>query len=148
MKVWLMSMALIALALSAPASAALGENVGSVQTDQVQMKATLRVGSSGKYTVHELQTPAGTLIREYASPSGTVFGVAWEGPSLPDLRQILGTYFNAYTEAPKTKRTGRRSLAVEQAGLVVHSRGHVRAFFGQAYIPQMLPPDVSADEIQ
>jgi hypothetical protein len=112
------------------------------------MKATLRIASSGKYTVHELQTPAGTLVREYVSPAGIIFGVAWEGPSLPDLRQILGTYFGNYTEAAKTARTGHRSLAVEQPGLIVHSRGHLRAFFGQAYVPQLLPPNVSSDEIQ
>ena len=148
MKVWSVSVALIALALPVPTLAALGEKVDSVPTDQARMKATLRITSSGKYTVHELQTPAGTLVREYVSPAGTVFGVAWEGPSLPDLRQVLGTYFGTYTETAKTARTGHRSLAVERPGLVVHSRGHLRAFFGQAYVPQLLPPDVSGGEIQ
>jgi hypothetical protein len=148
MKVCSVSVALIAVALPIGALAALGEKVDSVPTDQAHMKATLRIASNGKYTVHELQTPAGTLVREYVSPAGIIFGVAWEGPSLPDLRQILGTYFGSYTEAAKTARSGHRSLAVEQPGLIVHSRGHLRAFFGQAYVPQLLPPNVSSDEIQ
>jgi hypothetical protein len=148
MKAWLSCLALLILGVSSVASAALGENISSVQTDQVQMRATLRITGAEKYTVHEMQLPSGTTVREYASPSGVVFAVAWAGPYVPDLRQLLGTYFAPYIDAAQVKRTGRNRVAIEQDGLVVHASGHPRAFFGHAYVPQLLPAGVTPDEIQ
>ena len=55
----------------------------------------MRVTSSDTYTVHEMRASTGTTVREYVSASGKVFGVAWEGPTLPDLRQVLGVYFTS-----------------------------------------------------
>jgi hypothetical protein len=86
-------------------------------------------------------------VREYVAASGAVFGVAWNGPVVPNLRQVLGQYFEPYTQSAKTKRTGHSQLRVEQPGLVVHSGGHMRAFSGTAYVPQMLPPGVTASDI-
>jgi hypothetical protein len=77
-----------------------------------------------------------------------VFGVAWQGPSMPDLRQLLGVYFDQYVEAAAARRTRRAPVLVELPGLVVHSSGHMRAFSGKAYLPQGLPQGVTAEEIQ
>lgn len=148
MQIWLISIMLIALAFPCTATAALGETVESVQIDQAQMKATLRVASGDKYTVHEIQAPSGTVVREYASPSGKVFAVAWEGPRLPDLRQVLGTYFDPYVEGVKARRGGHGPVTIQEPELVVYTGGHMRAFFGKAYLPQMLPPGVSAKDIR
>ena len=35
------------------------------------------------------------MVREYVNSSGTVFAIAWEGPWLPDLRQVLGDHFES-----------------------------------------------------
>lgn len=141
------ALGLIAGIVAWPAQAALGEPVASVETDRLQAGATLRVLPSAAYTVHELQSPSGTVVREYVSPAGIVFGVAWQGPSMPDLRQVLGTYFDRYVQAA-AKRTARGPVAVEQPGLVVQSSGHMRAFLGKAYIPEALPAGVGADAIR
>ena len=70
---------LVLVALPLPAFAALGGDVTSVQTDQTHMRAALvRVTGSGTYSVHEIQTPYGTFVREYVSSTGTVFAVAWQ----------------------------------------------------------------------
>jgi Protein of unknown function (DUF2844) len=141
--------ALIVLAAPAVAWAALGGSESSVQADRTQMKAALRVaGANNNYTVHEIKTPAGTMVREYLSPEGTVFAVAWKGPVIPDLRQVLGQYFEPYANGKRLKHSGHGHLTIQQPGLVVHSRGHMRAFSGQAYIPDMLPPGVTVEEIQ
>jgi len=50
------------------------------------------------------------------------------------------------SDAARTQGSGPR--ASQQPGLVVQSGGHMRAFFGRAYIPQMLPRGISAAEIQ
>jgi hypothetical protein len=138
-----------------PASASLGGNVDSVQADQAKMKADRRTSQANdKYTVHEITTPYGTIVREYVSPAGTVFGVAWRGPFLPDFQQIFGSYYEQFAQASQTQRTAqpRRSrnlpLAIEQPGLVVHSAGHMRAYSGHAYVPQLIPQNVDPKEIQ
>jgi hypothetical protein len=37
---------------------------------------------------------------------------------------------------------------IEQPGLVFYSGGHMRAFFGKAYVPETLPKGVTADAIK
>jgi hypothetical protein len=144
-----MFMAMAILSAPSLAFAALGGNVSTVQADSVHMKATLRIASTQeKYTVHEIETPSGTVVREYASPSGTVFAVTWRGPTIPDLHQVLGDYFDTFTQAAKAKHSGHSHLSVQQPGLVVHSSGHMRAFSGRAYVPSLVPQSVIAEEMQ
>jgi Protein of unknown function (DUF2844) len=134
-----------------PAFAGLGQDVSSVPADQVQMKGTLRSTQTQAYTVHEIRAATGIVVREFVSPSGKVFGVAWQGPWPPNMRQILATYFEQYQQAAQAQmnsRPGRRPLMLEQPGLVVQSGGHMRSFTGRAYVPDMLPPEVSAEVIR
>ncbi len=133
---------------SSPAMAELGGTEASVVADQTNMKATRRILNAQKFTVHEIQSPSGTFIREYISPQGRVFAVAWQGPFMPDLRQLLGSYFSVYSAAAGSKHAGRGFSLVRQPGLVVRSGGHMRSFSGMAYIPQLLPKDVAIDEIK
>jgi len=136
------------LSAAAPARAALGEKLASVERDRSALGGTLRARNATGHVVHEIETPEGGLVREMVSPSGTVFGVAWEGPRLPDLRQLLGQNFAAYSEAAKAPRHRRGPLVLEVSGLVFESYGHARAFHGRAYIRELLPAGVSIDAIQ
>ena len=140
--------ALTSLIVCPPVRATLGEDVGTVEKDRMQMKAQLRTTSVAGYTVHEIQTPNGVTVREYVAPSGKVFAVAWNGPVLPDFRQTLGSYFNEYHSEASSPRVGRRHLVLEHSDLVVHSNGHMRAFQGNAYVPSLLPPNFSAADIK
>lgn len=138
------------LVMASPVGAALGGDVASVQSDQARMQGKVRIKKAGDYTVHEIQTPAGLIIREYVTAAGKVFGVTWRGPLLPDLRQVLGTYFDQYRQARQDAgvHPGHRRLAIRQPGLVVVSGGHMRAFFGKAYVPGMLPQGVRAQDLR
>ncbi len=136
------------LVLSGPVAAALGDDEASIASDQMHMKATRRIVGAPQFTVHEIQMTSGTLVREYVSAQGQVFAVTWQGPLLPDLQQILGSYFSDYQTAARSKRTGRGALMVRQPGLVVQSGGHLRAYSGRAYIPQLLPAEVAVDAIR
>lgn len=146
-KVWLTSLALVSLVVSVPAAATLGEDVSSVRADEAQMQGTPRITGAAKFAMHEIELPSGTVVKEYVSPAGMVFAVSWQGPSIPDLRQLLGRYFEQYTEAAKAQGAGPGSRVTQQPGLVVQSGGHMRAFFGRAYVPQMLPRGVLAENI-
>jgi hypothetical protein len=139
------------LMIAAPAFAALGDDASSVQTDVAHMQGSLRITQSQAFTVHEIAAATGTTVREYASPSGKIFAVAWEGPWLPNMRQLLSSYFTQYEQALQSGapgRAGRKPVLIEQPGLVVQSGGHMRSFSGRAYIPQMMPQGVRAEEIR
>lgn len=140
----------ILLSMLAPSAwATLGRDATSVKDDRAHMRAALRVNrNDASYTVHELTTPAGTVVREYVSPAGKVFGVAWRGPYLPDFRQLLGDYFAPVMQAPRNQRQGRGPMQIKQPNVVFQSGGHMRSFFGRAYVPGMLPNGVSPDAIQ
>ena len=143
---------LIALLLvPLPALASLGGDVASVQSDQAKMQGSLRTSSNNSYTVHEIQSPTGVAVKEYASPAGKVFAVTWQGPFHPDLRQLLGLYFDQFTQAEQAQRAQRRGrgpVRIQEPGLVVQVSGHIRAFTGKAYVPQMLPAGVRAEDIR
>lgn len=146
--VFLASIALVMLALPVCASATLGESSISTETDRASMKASLRILPAAQYTVHEIQTPSGTTVREYISPSGTVFAVGWRGPVMPDLRQALGRYFDRYTAGAAARQAGHRHVEVREPDLIVQSNGHMRSFSGRAYLPQLLPQSVTVEEIR
>jgi len=137
--------------LALPAQAALGGDAASIQADQVHMQGSRRMIAANSYTVHEIQADTGTVVREYVSADGKVFAVTWQGPWMPDMRQILGGYFEQYRVAVQAQNSGhiaRRPVMIDQPGLVVQIGGHMRAFAGRAYIPDTLPSGVHVEDIQ
>lgn len=144
--------AALLLAAPRPASAALGGDASTIDADRIRMQgALLRIARTDTYTIHEVQSATGTAVREYVSPSGTVFAVAWEGPFMPDLRQLLGAYFERYqrgAEAARRVRRGRGPLHIDDGEIVVQVSGHARAFSGVATIPRLTPNGVRAGAIR
>jgi len=137
--------------VSCPALAALGGDVSSVEADRAHMKAEITVTQAEAYAVHEMKAPGGTVVREYVSSDGRVFGVAWQGSFIPDMKQLLGTYYQQYAAAAKAARTARRGrgpLNIQQPGLVFENSGHMHAFSGRAYDPGLLQQGVSANDIR
>ena len=138
--------------LPSPASAALGRDETTVQDDQVRMKGALRSTPTKAYTVHEIKAQTGTVVKEFVSPAGKIFAVVWQGPFLPDLRQLLGSYFEKFSQSAQKLKSGqahiRRRLLIQEPGLVVQTGGHMRAYFGRAYVPELVPQEVNIEEIQ
>ncbi|WP_345816603.1 DUF2844 domain-containing protein [Paraburkholderia sp. PREW-6R] len=129
------------------AHATLGQNVSTVASDQTNLHAVAHTTTSQRaYSVHAITMPSGTVVREYVAAGGTVFGVAWDGPTLPDLKAMLGAAFDTYVAATATRRG--TPLAVSNSDLVVFSGGHLRAFSGYAYLPQAVPAGVDVGVIQ
>jgi hypothetical protein len=92
------------------------------------------------YTVSQSTLDSGTVVREYSDAAGKVFAVSWRGPTLPDLRTLLGDKFGAMTgAAAKRAQAGHSQLALEQSDVVLVSNGHMRSFAGHAWIPSALP---------
>ena len=139
---------LIAVLTPCIAAAALGEPEASVQTDALQLRGSINVTEHAGYRLHELQLPSGTKVREFAGADGKVFAVAWNGPVPPNLRQMLGRYFDPLVTAASTKRTSHGHLQVQTNDLVVQAGGHMRAFAGRAYLPQSVPNGVDLGELR
>jgi Protein of unknown function (DUF2844) len=138
--------ALFAAALSG--FAALGGSEESVITDQVKLQASRRVVPEHGYRVYEISRGDGTLIKEYVSFGGMVFGVSWKGPTLPDLSQLLGSSFAEFQNSLQHKPGQRRVAVVHNTDLVVESTGHTRAFQGRAYLNSLLPDGVTQEVVQ
>lgn len=130
------------------ARAALGRSADSVEADRVSMKGLTRPVPAGTLQKQELQLPSGTIVTEYTNAGGAVYAVTWHGPSLPNLRQVLGSYFAAYQTAAQTPVARHRLVRVNNADLVVESSGKMRAFVGRAWVPGLLPSGVTPADIQ
>jgi hypothetical protein len=146
-----MGVALLMMTFPIPALAALGGDLTSVQEDQAQMKGSLKTTQAEAYTIHEIKASVGTVVKEYVSPAGKVFAITWRGQFIPDMHQLLGTYFDQYAQAAKVQREshmGHRPLNIQQPGLVFQNGGHMRSYFGRAYAPEMVPQGVNVDAFQ
>jgi hypothetical protein len=143
--------AVLLLAVPFPAHAVLGDSAASVLADQTRMKGTLHSTDNRTYVMHEITVPMQTTVREFVSPAGVVFGVAWEGQFTPDLQQLLGPYYAQAKQAAASQqqpRARRAPIVINTPGLVFQQTGHTRNFHGMAYIPQLLPNGVPASDIR
>ena len=138
----------ILAAVVLPAGATLGGSAESVVTDQSKLHAKRAVVERRDYTVHEITGDDGTVIREYVTPAGKVFGVSWSGPTIPDLSQLLGAYNTEFQNTLRSKGGRRKNAVVRNSDLVVESTGHTRAFHGRAYLNSMLPSGVTEEVVQ
>jgi hypothetical protein len=101
------------------------------------------------YTVSQSTLDSGTIVREYTDAAGKVFAVSWTGPTLPDLRTLLGDKFTALTDAAgKRTQAGHSQLALNQSDVVIVSSGHMRSFAGHAWIPSALPAGFDTTSIE
>ena len=145
--------ALLAGQAMVPAAAGLGDTVASVQADRLSMKGQVRARSEAGYSVQEITAAAGTVVQEYISPTGTVFAVSWNGPAKPNLQETLGTYFAQYQTATNAQRAqlghhrGHNHLELRTPTLIVHAGGHMREYFGIAYVPALMPANLSVSDL-
>ncbi len=146
---FLMAGALCAAAfLPQTARAALGEPESSAADDAAQLQGSVKATPHATYRVHEITLPSGTVLREFAVTGGNVFAVAWSGPSMPNLKQALGRYFDVYVTAAAARRGGRRPLQILKDEFVMQSGGHMRAFSGRAFLATQVPGGTSVEELR
>ena len=98
--------------------------------------------------MHVLRLQSGTVIHEYLRDE-KVFAVAWAGPVLPDLRRLLGAYFEPYVQSPQGRGTGHHHMRqVITPEWVVQSAGHHQSFLGRAWLPTQLPAELDLDTVR
>lgn len=137
------------LASSRHACAALGKGADSVAKDRKALSAAKRVTTNrANYTIQEFASEA-TAVREYLTPSGIVFAVAWNGLVRPDLATLLDNYFEEYQDAKRNlpRKHGQKRSHVKADRVIVETWGHMRNLQGRAYVPALVPAGVKVDEI-
>jgi len=140
----------IVLASGQSAKAALGGSADTITSDRKALQSVSRPSASySGYTVQEVVADA-TTVREYLSPSGIVFGIAWNGNAYPDLSQLLGSYGAEYAAAQQkaARKPGHRRQRLVTDNIIVETWGHMRNLRGRAYVPGLLPTGVTADAIR
>jgi Protein of unknown function (DUF2844) len=92
----------------------------------------------------------GTTINEYASSTGQIFAYTWQGPTMPDLPELLGAYDASYLTGEAAALATERDLhdaRVVQPDVIVESGGQMRSYVGRAWLPDALPAGVTPDDL-
>jgi len=142
-------MVLILILGAEPGWAALGEPEASVKADGQVLQGQIRAEEHEGYRIHQISDAHGGVVREYVSPAGKVFGVAWQGRFVPNLRQLLGSYFSdlqAYAQAQRGRHGG--PLVIEKDNWVLISGGHMGGYQGRAYVINLLPAQLTPEVVQ
>ncbi|AXE31133.1 hypothetical protein DK842_15305 [Chromobacterium phragmitis] len=129
------------------ACAALGQKIDLSPSAPVAGRQMTAAPNGAPYRVVQDQDAAGRVIRQYVAADGTVFAVAWSGATLPNLQQLLGSYFQAYRQAQQANRHGLNVMRGTIGGMVVQTRGRVGDFAGFAYDAALVPAGVSPEQL-
>lgn len=132
--------------LSPGAHAALGQAASSALADGTPalQQHQLRAAGATQVTDTTVTDASGVTIHEFSGVDGVVFAIAWAGPTIPDLQQLLGSYFPGYRDWLKAHPAPsyRAALRVRTPQMVAHASGHMRAYSGSAYVPSLVPAGV------
>jgi hypothetical protein len=133
-----------------PVSATLGEEESSISSDEIALNGVSRsTANYNGYKVQEIRSEA-VALREYVAPDGIVFAITWNGLIHPDLTPLLGSYSREYEDGLKQtpRERGRRRLQLKTNQMIVEKWGHMRNLQGRAYLPALIPPGVTVNDIK
>lgn len=132
----------VALSLARPLRAELNGTISSIEVDRDyvagKVATTLHLGSM----VYEITDRNGTIIREYASPTGRIFAISWEGHFLPEMEHFLGNLFEQYAIAMRSgqkTRNWRQPIFLQTPDLTFENSGHTGWYQGRAYLESGVP---------
>ncbi|HTR06996.1 MAG TPA: DUF2844 domain-containing protein [Paraburkholderia sp.] len=139
------------IAMSSAAHASLGGLHQSVALDQSQMHANRQTTTGQLFTTERLTLENGAHVTEYVNRDDVVFAVTWHGPAMPDLQQLLGSYAQRAYDGAKAFRAAHSAIGpvvVSASDLVVQTGGHMRAYWGRAWLPNAVPASLNVQDIQ
>jgi hypothetical protein len=134
--------------LSAGAHAELGGAPTTVQTDARALSGAITVEHAANFDRHQITQADGSVVREYVSPRGTVFAVAWSGRTTPDLKTLLGAHYATYIAALAKQRPSHHVLTVTTPDLVVTIVRYQHTGSGSASLPAEVPAGVTVGELK
>jgi len=141
-------LAVLIVAIPMVAHAGLGDTISGPEQAQAQGQTLYR--SQRGFAVYEGTQPLYEVtVHQYvANASGKVFAVDWSGPRMPDLKSLLGGYFDAYQAARSNgPKRGLHSLAIETPDLVMYANGPNGNVQGRAWAPALVPANIDAETV-
>jgi hypothetical protein len=136
----------IATFLPLASHATLGGAPSAASTAPKSLRSMLQ--NTAAYSVHASVDADGVAVREYTLPDNIVFAVTWQGPVRPDMGALLGSYFQRFVSAGEGRAHGTGPMIERSGDLVIQSAGRPGYFSGKAYVPRLVPANVSADDLQ
>lgn len=101
------------------------------------------------YKVYEFKTTQ-YILKQYTTTDGTVFAVSWRGDKIPNLKNVLGKYYDEFKNAElngQINREPRRSLNIKTEKLIFNMSGHIHNKKGSAYDPKLVPSTFKMENI-
>ena len=138
------------LALHAPvARAALGATREDLLRDAAVLQMSrVTITSREGYDVHEMISADGTTVRAYVEPGGRVFAVTWSGRVQPDLRVVLGPYYDRFLQAARAPHPSHHVLTLTAPDLVLSVMKLPRGFSGRAHLPSLVPAGTAVEALR
>lgn len=140
------------IAASGSAHAQLGSTVAIAATSSSDASAAVLHQADNSAVRWQESTDANQIrVRQYLAQSGQVYAVSWDGPAMPDVTALLGTWFDRYQQgasAALPNANGLHSSRVSDSNLVVENAVRLRNFSGRAWLPDALPAGVTAADIE
>ena len=146
-----LSLPVLAILLSpVTAHAELGGAMTGVQADRAHLAARLSSTTIGNHARHDMTLPNGASVKEFTNANGRVYALTWSGPGKPDLRALLGGYFDRLQagNARINPRARRQPMQLVRSDVVIQTGGHMGYFWGVAYIPALAPADFAVTDLQ
>ncbi len=139
---------LISSLLVSQAPASLGDPASRIRCDHQLLGSTPHSVDRGDYKIVQIDRDDGAIVKQYVNGAGLVFGVTWQARNVPNLKPLLGAYFPEFQRAVQARGHRGGPLMLKTKNLIVESAGHLRAFRGRAYIPRLLPRQLTAAVLQ
>jgi hypothetical protein len=145
---WTLAVATVCGAMS-PAFAGLGDPAAAVARDRATLRAdAVTTTTMPMYDRHEMTTGDGASVREFAAHDGTVFAVDFSGPSMPDMKTLLGSQYDHYLTATTAHRGNHHVMTFTEGGLVVTIVKAPRGFTGHAVLPALVPAGADLGDLR
>ncbi|WP_109480140.1 DUF2844 domain-containing protein [Paraburkholderia sp. C35] len=113
--------------------------------------ATVRTLPGSAAKVRSTVDAGGTTINEYTTGSGVIFAYTWQGPTMPDLGQLLGPYAQRLRTEAAAQFNATGSLhasRVDDPDVIIESGGQMRSYVGRAWLPQALPAGITQADLR
>jgi len=144
----ILNVLLVLMMAGVPAWAALGDDVSSVNSDVQALGGKHLMVAKVGYNMHQITAPDGSVVSEFVSPAGVVFGISWQGQGVPNLQQLLGSYMTNLQQVQRTQVVRRRAVTIQGDNFVFTSFGRMRNFRGRAYVPGLVPANLTPEVVQ
>ncbi|RKE35136.1 uncharacterized protein DUF2844 [Paraburkholderia sp. BL23I1N1] len=138
-------MVVAVLCASTDARAELG---GTMPSQANSTAAAPQILLNGALRLRTMTDAGNTTVNEYATNTGEIIAYTRQGPTMPDLRALLGPYADSYrTGAASSAPDGNlHASRVIRPDVIVESGGPMRGYVGRAWLPAALPPGVTAGD--